>query len=141
MMDSFFGITGLLLTSISAIWLLAHEIKERDQRGDMVQKRDDLIVRREAMRWRFEEVKRNLEQANASLDPTGQHQYYDVQKRTEGVRHDLDEAAKKVAEAQAALDGTPTDVWPKPVHFGAFALLLAGFLCQLVAEVMRALAP
>jgi hypothetical protein len=73
-----------------------------------------------------------------SLDPTGIHQRYDIEQMTQGVRHDLDEAAKKVAEAEAALEGTPTDVWPKPVHFSAFALLLVGFLCQLVAEVIRA---
>jgi hypothetical protein len=43
-----------------------------------------------------------------------------------------------VAEADAALEGTPAEVWPKPAHFSAFALLLVGFLCQLVAEVIRA---
>jgi hypothetical protein len=135
-MDSFFAVTGLILTSVSAIWLLAHEIRERDQRGDKIQKRDELIVHREAMRRRFDEVKRNLERANASLDPNGAHQRYDVERMTQDVRRDLEEAANSVAEAEAALEGTPTDVWPKPVHFGAFALLLVGFLCQLVAELV-----
>jgi hypothetical protein len=49
-MDSFFSIIGLLLTSASAIWLLAHDIKERDLRGNKLQKRNDLLVHRESMR-------------------------------------------------------------------------------------------
>jgi hypothetical protein len=136
-MHSFFSILGLLLTSASAIWLLAHEIKERHLRGNKLQKRNELIVHREAMRRRLEEVQGNLRRANEALDPSGKHQRYSVEQMTQDVRKDLEEAKRKVAEADSALAATPADEWPQPVHLGAFALLLVGFLCQLLAELIR----
>ena len=90
------------------------------------------------MRRRLEEVQGNLRRANEALDPSGKHQRYSIEQMTQNVRSDLEEAQRKVAEADSALEAAPADEWPQPVHIGAFALLLVGFLCQLLAELIRA---
>ena len=139
-MESVLSILGLLLTSASAIWLLAHDIKQKDKRGDHLVKRKDLIASRDDKRREVEKRGRLLQSANESLDPSGQHRRYDVKSMTENERRDLETAERDLAQANEALEESAGDAWPAPVHFGAFGLLVAGFVCQLVAEIMKAMA-
>jgi hypothetical protein len=139
-MESVLSILGLLLTSASAIWLLAHDIKQKNRRGDHLLKRQDLVASRDATRREVEKRARLLQNANKSLDPSGEHQRYDVDVMTENVRRDLETAERDLAQANEALEESAKDAWPAPVHFGAFGLLLAGIVCQLVAEIMKTLA-
>ena len=136
-MENILSIVGLLLTSASAIWLAAHDFKQRNLQGNKSLRRDGLVSYRDAMLRRYQEVRTNLESANNSLDPTGQHQRYPVDEMTNGVRADFEAAERKLAEAESALQQSTSDAWPQPVHFGAFLMLLVGFLCQLAAEVLK----
>jgi len=138
-MENVLSIVGLLLTSASAIWLAVHDFRQRNLQGNKSLQRDGLANHRDAMLRRYQEVRANLESANKSLDSTGQHQRYPVDEMTTGVRADFEAAERKLAEAESALQQSTAEAWPQPVHFGAFLLLLVGFLFQLGAEVLKLL--
>lgn len=133
------SIVGLLLTSASAIWLAVHDFRQRTRQGNKSLRRDELVSHRDAMLRRYQEVRTNLENANRSLDPTGQRERYPVEQMTNAVRADFEAAERKLTEAEGALQESTADAWPQPVHFGAFVLLLVGFLCQLGAEILKLL--
>ena len=95
---------------------------------------------RDATRREVEKRARLLQNANESLDPSGEHQRYDVDVMTVNVRRDRETAERDLAQANEALEESARDAWPAPVHFGALGLLFAGFVCQLVAEIMKAVA-
>ena len=62
---------------------------------------------------RYQEVRTNLESANNSLDPTGQHQRYPVDQMTNGVRTDF-EAGQNASspKPKSALQQSTSDAWP-----------------------------
>jgi hypothetical protein len=136
-MEQWLSLLGLLATSISGIWLLAHEIRERHRKGDRLQKLQDLRKTEDALRRSLEQVTKNLQTANDALDPTGEHVRYPLEQWTATSRAQLAEAQHKVTAAENALQDSAAATWPQPVHILAFVLLGFGFVCQLLAELIK----
>jgi len=134
-----FSILGLIVSSASAFWLLAHEIREKTRTGDRLLKKRDLLLRRRSLKADIEEIRKNLAKAFKEVDPTGEKMRQRFGENTKDRRlelRDVELQLEKLDEEEA--EGF-ADAWPSRAHIGGFGLLLLGFVMQLIAEIKKAL--
>jgi len=125
-----------MCSSASAVWLLVHEFRERDKTFNRRLKRKDLFEQRKLLLKDIAGIIKVLHPAFKDIDPSGEKERQRIQENTlyyrqqlETVESDLEKANEELLRFEEA--------GPSGAHFYAFALLLAGFVLQLIAEILR----
>jgi hypothetical protein len=113
-----------------------HEIAEKQKLGNRLLEREGLHSKRRALKTSITDVQRNLPTAYAHVDPTGEKLQKQLEVDTKFYREELQKAESEMEKLDEDLMDSSA-AWPSQVHFGAFGLLLAGFLLQLVAEILK----
>jgi hypothetical protein len=130
------SVSGLVLSTASAFWLLMREIWERNRNAHHLLKKQEFAIRRDALKNSLAGVQRDLASANKSLDPSGVHERYSIEDMTKDVRKQIEVVDEHLSLADD-LGRAVDEAWPTPSHLGAFMLLFIGFVCQLVAELLK----
>jgi len=139
LMGKALSILGLVVSSISAIWLALHDIRERNRNGDRLLKRRDLSIRRNALKAGINNNLRNLATAFADpnpSDPSGEKYRQRVHENTSRDEAELQEVERQIDEIDE--EGRNFQAaWASVAHLGGFGLLLLGFMFQRWAEILK----
>jgi hypothetical protein len=127
-MTNWFNVVGLSFSSVGALWLLIADIAERGRRTAKQQKLADMASGLEALKRTQGEVIASLRQTNQIL---GRPPDDRVDALTADLKTNIDNAERELSSARNSQQAVLDDILPLS-HLGALALLLAGFLFQLV---------
>jgi len=140
-MESALSILGLVLASASAIWLLCHEISEKNKNAAFLARRRDLLGQKTALKITIRNIRDNFGKINRGVHPSGVYA-----PDAEHLRNDLAGPESKLVAVEADLealddaDKAAANAWPSVAHILGFGLLLMGFALQLIAEILKAVA-
>jgi len=130
-----FSIAGLLVSSVSAIWLLIKEMQERIERSRRAKAIVDLRYQIQVHKDLIRETIENVAEVNKKLG----HPAYELD--TELARTGLRSSVAKLEhdlESFTVSDEVFLREMPTAYQFGGLLGLFVGFLLQLVAELQKA---
>jgi len=135
-MEKALSILALLFSTASAIWLLANEIRERHIEFNRRLKRKDLVDRRKLLLADIADINKLLHAAFKDVDPSGEKERQQAKEDTLYFRQKLEAVEADLEKANEDLLSFE-DAGPSGAQVYPFLLLLAGFVLQLIAEVLR----